>query len=201
MNSEEGMSMAKMAVTVLLVILVIGAVVGIVYMAYSWFNSGTDKLSDTVTSIDKSSFSNYDDAQVTGAEVLSALRNYRESDICIAIRNTNGKQGYDASNPPISNCPVYIALPSSIHTDNNTNIVTSEIKYEEVNKAIGKAYCIEGFSYAADNISVQKNTNFSPTTTTSSVDTYVKQSAKWYANLIYNKATGEIAGILFRQMS
>lgn len=199
MNSEEGMSMAKMAVTVLLVILVIGAVVGIVYMAYSWFNSGTDKLSDTVTSIDKSSFSNYDDAQVTGAEVLSALRNYRESDICIAIRNTNNNQGYDAANGPVDQCPVYIALPTGAATQNNLSKVT--IKHEKVNEAIGEAYCIDGFQYAKDNISVVKNTNFSPTTTTSSVDTYVKQSAKWYANLIYNKATGEIAGILFRQMS
>lgn len=198
MNSEEGMSMAKMAVTVLLVILVIGAVVGIVYMAYSWFNSGTDKLSDTVTSIDKSSFSNYDDAQVTGAEVLSALRNYRESDICIAIRNTNTR-GYDAANPPIDSCPVYIALPTETTTTNNVS--TTKIDHGKVNEAIGDAYFINGFDYAEDKISVKKNTNFSPTTTTSSVDTYVKQSAKWYANLIYNKATGEIAGILFRQMS
>lgn len=198
MNSEEGMSMAKMAVTVLLVILVIGAVVGIVYMAYSWFNSGTDKLSDTVTSIDKSSFSNYDDAQVTGSEVLSALRNYRESDICIAISNSS-VQPYDAANGPVDKCPVYIALPTGTETKDNLSKVT--IQYDEVNQAIGKAYCIDGFLYAKDNISVQKNTNFSPTTTTSSVNTYVKQSAKWYANLIYNKATGEIAGILFRQMS
>lgn len=200
MNSEEGMSMAKMAVTVLLVILVIGAVVGIVYMAYSWFNSGSDKLSDTVTSIDKSSFSNYDDAQVTGAEVLSALRNYRESDICIAIRNTNGtNNGYSSTNGTISKCPVYIALPDPSTTTNNKSV--ADITWGEVNKAIGDAYYINQFQYADDDISVQKNTNFSPTTTTSDPETYVKQSAKWYANLIYNKATGEIAGILFRQMS
>ena len=199
MNSEEGMSMAKMAVTVLLVILVIGAVVGIVYMAYSWFNSGTDKLSDTVTSIDKSSFSNYDDAQVTGSEVLSALRNYRESDICIAIRNSNGDKGYKATNGTINTCPVYIALPKPHDTNNNHS--TADIQWGEVNKSIGEAYYINEFAFANDNISVQKNTNFSPTTTTSDAECYVKQSAKWYANLIYNKATGEIAGILFRQMS
>ena len=38
MNSEEGISLAKMAVAVLLVVLVIGAVVAIVYAASSWFN-------------------------------------------------------------------------------------------------------------------------------------------------------------------
>ena len=54
MNSEEGVSLAKMAVTVLLVVLVIGAVVAIVYAAYSWFSSGTDKLGAQVISIDKS---------------------------------------------------------------------------------------------------------------------------------------------------
>ena len=46
MNSDEGISLAKMAVAVLLVVLVIGAVVAIVYKAYSWFNSGADKLGD-----------------------------------------------------------------------------------------------------------------------------------------------------------
>ena len=145
MNSEEGMSMAKMAVTVLLVILVIGAVVGIVYMAYSWFNSGTDKLSDTVTSIDKSSFSNYDDAQVTGSEVLSALRNYRESDICIAI--VNSKVGaYNANNDPFNNCPVYIALPSSTH-ENANNVVTAEIKHDEVYNDVVLVYFIFSFIF------------------------------------------------------
>ena len=73
MNSEEGVSLAKMAVTVLLVVLVIGAVVAIVYKAYSWFNSGSDKLGDQVTSIGSSSYSQYDDVMVKGTDVLSAL--------------------------------------------------------------------------------------------------------------------------------
>ena len=69
MNSDEGISLAKMAVAVLLVVLVIGAVVAIVYKAYSWFNSGADKLGDQVNSIDSSSYSTYDDSQVSGTEI------------------------------------------------------------------------------------------------------------------------------------
>ena len=85
MNSDEGISLAKMAVAVLLVVLVIGAVVAIVYKAYSWFNSGADKLGDQVNSIDSSSYSTYDDSQVSGTDVLTALKTYRDSDIAIVI--------------------------------------------------------------------------------------------------------------------
>ena len=91
MNSEEGLSLAKMAVAVLLVVLVIGAVVAVVYAAYSWFNSGTSKLGDQVTSIDKSAYSQYDDTQVSGTDVLSALKAYRESEIGIFIENKNNQ--------------------------------------------------------------------------------------------------------------
>ena len=87
MNSEEGTSLAKMAVTVLLVVLVIGAVVGVVYMAYSWYTSGSDKLGDQVNSLDSSAYSQFDDKQCTGTDVLTALKTYRDSDVAIFIDN------------------------------------------------------------------------------------------------------------------
>ena len=189
MNSEEGMSMAKMAVTVLLVVLVIGAVVAIVYAAYSWFGSGTDKLADQVTSIDKSAFSQYDDAQVSGTDVLSALKSYRESDIAIFVSNTtNG--GY--VNPPsTANCYAYCALPNGATAGTQYSLAYNNNRFE-----------FAGFSYVDPNnpVTITKNTNFSPTTTAGNANCYVKQSAKWYANLVYDSTTDEIAGIVFRQM-
>lgn len=191
MNSEEGMSMAKMAVTVLLVVLVIGAVVALVYAAYSWFSSGSDKLGDTVTSIDKSSFSQYDDAQVSGTDVLSALKAYRESDIAIFICNT--KCGGYTSTPGNVASYAYCALPSGWTGGKKDNLT-----YDSTNLR----YQFNGFEYVDKNnpVTIKKNTNFSPTTTAGSQETYVKQSATWYANLVYDDSTDEIAGILFRQM-
>lgn len=189
MNSEEGMSMAKMAVTVLLVVLVIGAVVALVYAAYSWFSGGSDKLGDTVTSIDKSSFSQYDDAQVQGVDVLSALKSYRESDIAIFVCNTSCG-GY-TSTPATVKCFAYCALPSGWTGGTQNSLNYNNNRYE-----------FAGFKYVDPNnpVTIEKNTNFSPTTTPGSADTYVKQSGSWYANLVYDSTTDEIAGILFRQM-
>lgn len=191
MNSEEGMSMAKMAVTVLLVVLVIGAVVALVYAAYSWFSGGSDKLADTVTSIDKSSFSQYDDAQVSGTGVLSALKSYRESDIAIFIANTKCQSGGFKQPPESTNCFVYCALPNgwTAGTQKSLTYNTANSRFE-----------FEGFQYDNSKVNINKNTNFSPTTTAGSADTYVKQSANWYANLVYDSSTDEIAGIIFRQM-
>ena len=191
MNSEEGMSMAKMAVTVLLVVLVIGAVVALVYAAYSWFSGGSDKLADTVTSIDKSSFSQYDDAQVSGTGVLSALKSYRESDIAIFIANTQCQSGGFKQPPESTNCYVYCALPKDWEAGKSKQLT--------YNKTSSR-FEFESFQYDGSGVNITKNTNFSPTTTAGSAETYVRQSANWSANLVYDTATDEIAGIIFRQM-
>lgn len=191
MNSEEGVSLAKMAVTVLLVVLVIGAVVAIVYAAYSWFSSGSDKLGNQVTSIDKSSYSQYDDSQVSGTDVLSALKTYRESDIAIFVCNS-AKGGYSTSSTVKVND--YCALITGAKLNASKNYEVS------LTQDSGRFTCAD-YSYDEDGITPLRNTNFSPTTTTANTDAFVKQSAKWYANLVYSETTGDVAGILFRQMN
>lgn len=191
MNSEEGVSLAKMAVTVLLVVLVIGAVVAIVYAAYSWFSSGSDKLGSQVTSIDKSSFSQYDDSQVSGTDVLSALKTYRESDIAIFVCNS-AKGGYSTSSTVKVNDYCALINGASLNASKNYEV---SLKQDS-----GKFTCAD-YSYDDDGITPLRNTNFSPTTTTANTDAFVKQSAKWYANLVYSETTGDVAGILFRQMN
>lgn len=192
MNSEEGVSLAKMAVTVLLVVLVIGAVVAIVYKAYSWFTSGSDKLGDQVNSIDSSSYSQYDDSQVAGTDVLTALKTYRDSNIAIVISNKNAG-GWTAT-PGNANGFNYCGLidgvaanagnyPATIPYDNNTG-----------------HYTVPSMQWDASTGLTMRNTNFSPTTSKSSNTTFVKQNAQWYANLIWDESTGEVCGILFRQM-
>lgn len=206
MNSEEGVSLAKMAVTVLLVVLVIGAVVAIVYAAYSWFSSGTDKLSDQVVSIDKSSFSQYDDAQVSGTDVLSALKSYRESDIAIVVANLNNEGGsFDVAANTVNGYN-YCAL---IGESGDTSPMAADATGHEVTLTnsdglwytSAKGNGAYGLAWSKDMVTLYRNTNFSPTTTNGNASQFVKQSASWYANLIYDSTTDDICGILFRQMN
>lgn len=210
MNSEEGVSLAKMAVTVLLVVLVISAVVAIVYAAYEWFTSGKDKLSDQVVSIDKSSLSQYDDTQVSGTDVISALKEHREADIAIVIANisnqkANGGAGFDAGANLVSgyNYCARIATNSNTNSNTNTNSNNTDAYMVTLSKVDGQwqtpTNC--GLAWEDDKISLKRNTNFSPTTTQGKADQFVKKSANWYANLIYDSTTGDVCGILFRQMN
>lgn len=196
MNSEEGVSLAKMAVTVLLVVLVIGAVVAIVYKAYSWFNSGADKLGDQVNSIDSSSYSTYDDSQVSGTDVLTALKTYRDSDLAIVIVVTpsGSDTAYDANATNISGGKNYCGLIG----DNTT---TSEPGDVSISVGGDGNWTVDKISYNDNTGLAYRCTNFSPTTNKNLGGThYVKQGGQFYSNLIWAEDTGEVCGILFRQM-
>ncbi|MCM1234715.1 MAG: hypothetical protein NC489_31825 [Ruminococcus flavefaciens] len=181
--------MAKMAVTVLLVVLIIGAVVAIVYKAYSWFNSGADKLGDQVNSIDSSSYSTYDDSQVTGTDVLTALKSYRDSNIAIIIVNSqNGGYADAASSAQGYN---YCGLVKGSTADNPVTI-----NYDST----AGQWSVPEMEWDNATGLVVRNTNFSPTTSKNKKDQFVKQGGQFYSNLIWDQSTGEVCGILFRQM-
>lgn len=202
MDSAEGVSLAKMAVTVLLVVLVIGAVVAVVYMAYSWFTSGTDKLGDTVNSLDSSSYSQYDDSQCSGVDVLTALKSYRDSDVAIVI--CNGKKGESG----VANS-AYTPGASTAVGFNYCGCVTEA--YDTAKKAIkdvpqitveykNNRWQVNSMYWDESTGLTARNTNFSPTTNKGKAETYVRQNAEFYSNLIYDDSTGEVCGILFRIM-
>ena len=200
MNSEEGVSLAKMAVTVLLVVLVITAVVSIVYAAYDWFSSGADKLNDQVVSIDKTSLSQFDDQQVSGTDVISAMKEHRESDIAIVVANKDnlGTEGFELTTVP-EKAYNYCAVIENAVKNADTGAYTVELLY---NANEGRFETKDGgLKWEDDNISLTRNTNFSPTTTKGKAEQFVKKSATWYSNLIYDSTTGDVCGILFRQMN
>ena len=179
MNSEEGISLAKMAVAVLLVVLVIGAVVAIVYAAYSWFNGGTEKLGDQVSSIGASAYSQYDDVQVTGNDVLSALKTFRDADFAVVICNKNNytdKKIFNPSEPKdvtgtAYNYCAYLSNDDTKKTDNNNNNTdNADASKGELTSEIGKSKRIyfdesaghlltKNLLYSTSGTAV-KNTNF-----------------------------------------
>lgn len=199
MNSEEGLSLAKMAVSVLLVVLVIGAVVAIVYAAYSWFTSGTSKLGDQVNSINSSAYSQYDDTIISGSDVLSALKQYRDSEMAILISNKNA---YGAFYTQGSNVDAgkkfynYCALASQTAAGTHAGTFVATITVDNNTSKVSLA----DLKYTNNSVSPAMNTNFSPTTNKNASEAYVKQSANWYSKLIYSDATGDVCGILFLQM-
>lgn len=203
MNSEEGISLAKMAVAILIVVLVIGAVIALAYAAYSWFNSGTAKLGAQVSSIDRSAYSQFDDTQISGTDVLSALKSYRESDIAIVICNLKNQGGTYSATPTDVTGNTYCALTADTSLTQATKTGSNYPATVKYDTSKGQ-YHVGAICYTADGTNssptAMKNTNFSPTTQTNNATCFVKQSAKWYANLIYSDETGDVCGILFRQM-
>ena len=200
MNSEEGTSLAKMAVTVLLVVLVIGAVVGVVYMAYSWYTSGTDKLGDQVNSLDSSAYSQFDDKQCTGTDVLTALKTYRDSDVAIFIDNGKCGAGYalDATTATVKH---YCALAVGAAVDSGTNTYDISLNNQDGKWFIGTGTDKVDIDFDNTAGMAKRNTNFSPTQTKGSTyeKAYVSQKANFYSNLVYD-SEGEVCGIMFRRM-
>lgn len=200
MNSEEGVSLAKMAVTVLLVVLVIGAVVAIVYKAYSWFNSGADKLGDQVNSLDSSAYSRYDDTQVSGTDVLTALKENRDSDLCIIIATSKSKDGvYKVDATDLTAAKGVFNYCALVEGATAGTACPDAVKYDHADKP--GVWSVESIQYNTSAGMAERNTNFSPTQTKGTDDgSYVKQGGKFYGNLIYSRETGEVCGVLFRQM-
>lgn len=201
MKSEEGMDLAKMAVTVLLVVLLIGAVVALVYAAYSWFNSGTDKLADQVNSIGSSAYSRFDDAQVSGTDVLTALKEYRDSNIAIVICTGKGNTKHYGD---------YATVNATTGEITNTSTDIKGYNYCGLFRGVDASGLItlsndkgelsfEGMKWDNSAGIVERNTNFSPTTKKGD-GSYVKQGAQFYAKLIIDTETQEVGGICFMQM-
>lgn len=203
MDSKEGMDMAKMAVQILLVLVVISAVVALLYLAYSWFNSGSAKLGDQVNSIDSSAYSMYDDAQVTGTDVLTALKTYRDADLCIVIANGKNSSNYASSigkeGGPSAISGLNYCAKIANKEGGDTWVAGTADKVVELTYNNDR-YEVPDLVWNPNTGITDRNTNFSPTTQKSNANAYVKTGAQFYSKLIYSTATGEMCGIAFTIM-
>lgn len=212
MNSEEGISLAKMAVAVLLVVLVIGAVVAIVYAAYSWFNGGTEKLGDQVSSIGASAYSQYDDVQVTGNDVLSALKTFRDADFAVVICNKNNYGSnpiFNPSDPSTVKGTAYNYCAYLANSNNNNDNAADASKGTltvDISESGRIHFDQSAGHFLADNLlystsgTAVKNTNFSPTTDSSNSAQFVRTTGTFYSKLLYSQETGDACGVIFFQV-
>lgn len=98
-----------------MVLVAIGIVIVLLFGAWAFGNwatvhgilsSSNTKLARMATKLDESEFTQYDGATVSGAQVLSVLKDYEGEEICIRVCNVSGGGSYndynyafDASNP------------------------------------------------------------------------------------------------------
>ena len=85
MNVDEGKETAKGGVSLFIVVLVIAVVVSLVMLGLGWFNRGSAKLSDTVNSLDSSQFSSYNETEITGDQVRSAIQSFITQDVVLVV--------------------------------------------------------------------------------------------------------------------
>lgn len=95
-NEASDTTMLAVTVIALAVVVVIGF--GIFQYARSSLNSGSDKLSGALDTVNASDFADYDQKTVSGTKVVSALQNFEGSAAAILIRTNALKESEDEGN-------------------------------------------------------------------------------------------------------
>lgn len=188
-DQNEGTKVVNIVVGVLLMLVVMAAVVAFVMWGAGKFNSTQKDMQDQVNAVEIAKYNQYDDNEVSGTDVLTAVKTYKNSDMCIFVstKKMNGGAVYDFSRDDITAAPtgnkVY-AVGTNAKSDGSQTI--------EYNNDMQK--------FAAEVIvdNPANNSNYTKLTTKDQ-DPYINPNGKFWACLVYDKYTEEVAGILFRQ--
>jgi hypothetical protein len=88
----------KNAITVIIIVVIVGIIFGFVYMAMQANQDGQDKLSAQVSSLDEKSYAEYDGTKVSGQKVIAAVQQYQgtETGVIIATARDTGGKNYCA---------------------------------------------------------------------------------------------------------
>jgi hypothetical protein len=96
--------LAKIAVAALILIIICAAVFFFVNTTLSATNNGGQKLSGVMSDLDEKVFAPYDQTVVTGARVLSAIKEFKEQNVAVIVRTSTpaltagGMGGQDVRN-------------------------------------------------------------------------------------------------------
>lgn len=188
-DQNEGTKVVNIVIAILVFMVVAAAMIGFVMWGANKFNEAQSDLTDTVNGMDVSKYNAYDAKTVSGADLISAAKTYRDMEMAIFVstKKMNGGSPYDPA-----------TAPDALATGTGCQ---------------GFGYHMEGNpapTYDADNgrwlmdpsISdpdLKNNGNFAPLTTKGN-DAYINQAAKFYAELVWDVDTEEVTGILFRQV-
>lgn len=193
-DAKEGFSVAKIALTAIIVLALIGIVIAIFMLGSNRVNKSTSDLSDTMDSAELMQYAAYDNVEVKGSDVLTAVKNYQSQNIKIfvATKHLNGGNAYSATDlsagtGSVSNVYSYGYMGVSGSTDTAPTLNSESGVWEA--------------TIVPDDITSEMfNKNFSPLTDKNSKDTYVSQSGRFWSYLVYDVDTSEMSGILFVQV-
>lgn len=190
-DGKEGMSIAKIALGVIIFLILAGVVFALVRLGTNKVNSATNDMSTQLDAADLMQYAKYDNEEVSGADVLTAIKSYQNAELKIFVGVKDGSNFFspDAASPTaLTN--TYSYGYQSITGNNNT---TSDVPVYDPNTGRWKATIVNYQDPVVYNLS------FSPLTKKSSTTTYVKQSGKFYGYLVYDSDTDELAGLMFMQ--
>lgn len=185
-DQNEGTKVANIVIAILVFLVVAAAMIGFVMWGANKFNEAQSDLTDTVNGMDVSKYNAYDAKTVSGADVISAAKIYRDMDIAIFVSTKKmapNQAYYDPANNPdaLNDCTGFgyhvggtsAPTPTYDSTTGRWHIAIADL---------------------TDN-----NGNFAPLTTKGKPE-YINQAAKFYAELVWDDDTEEVTGILFRQV-
>lgn len=207
MNVDEGKETAKGGVSLFIVVLVIAVVVSLVMLGLGWFNRGSSKLSDTVNSLDSSQFTSYNETEVTGDMVRSAIQSFITQDVILVIDATG--EVYKGSKLAKAGDELATAVDQD-KTDAlvyNCGLVASQEEAPTAgNLYVGADGKIYGGKKDDDSVlTTYKNQSMKPLQQKRLADktnkNYIAPGGKYYCKVIYDPSSTTAVGILFSKVT
>lgn len=183
-EQNEGTKIVGIVVGILLFLVVMAAVVGLVMWGTNKFNSTNSTMQEQVTGVENAIYTAYDEAEVSGSDVLAACKTYKNSSMNIYVSTKKQNGGfYDFTTGTADALSTYEAFGY------NGQSGTTALQFNPDEGHFTDEVLVE---------SPQANVTYQHLTTKGS-DSYVNQNGKFWASLVYDSETGEVAGVLFRQ--
>lgn len=174
----------KIAITAIVIVVIIGLVFGFLYMTLNANARSQERLASNLTDFDRRAFDQYDQTEITGSQVIAAIKQFRDQPIAVLVEtraepgrvvNYNATIGAAGTAPPapFSGPASAAILPTD---DGNGRFVLSG------NRVVWKE---------------SQNYNTTNTTRKSSRE-YINPAGKFAANIVYDD-NSEIIALYLRQ--
>lgn len=186
-DQNEATKVIGIVVAILLFLVVMAAVVGLVMWGTGKLNTTQSTVQDQVDALDSAIYTAYDEVEVSGSDIMAACKTYKNSDMLIVVstKKHNSDKFYDTADPNFLKEPgTYYALGTGAEAGTGK----CDISYDAT----------AGYFTATVSGSKANNAQYS-TLSSKANDACVNSSGRFWASLIYDKDTSNVAGILFRQ--
>ena len=174
----------KIAITAIVIVVIIGLVFGFLYMTLNANARSQERLASNLTDFDKRAFDQYDQTEIAGSQVISAIKQFRDQSIAVLVEtkadpgkvvNYCGTIGATGTTPPAAFSGAASAAILPTNGGNGKYVISgSRIVWKE-----------------------SQNYNTQNTVKKSSKE-YINPAGKFDANLVYDD-NNEIIGVYLKQ--